>query len=446
MRADPRTLAVDMLLEVEKEDAPCHLVIRRELDSGREMDPRDRNFCRRLTESTLEHCIFLDYMIDQVAKTKTNRMKPAIRWIIRTAACQIWFMDVPDRAAVNEAVRLTAKKGYGPLKGFVNGVLRNLVRRKETLKLPDRGADPVRFLSIRYSMPEDVIRRWVSRYGEEQTETIAASFERRTPMTVRLREAEEPLTAELEQAGISVRRAPYVADARILTGVSGLEKLDAFLRGAFTVQDVSSMIAVHAAGIRRNDRIIDLCAAPGGKSLLAADLAPEGCVLSRDLTKHKTDLIRSAAGRLGISNVKAEEGDASRYDPALADSADVVIADVPCSGLGVIGRKPDIRYRVSEEKTESLVRLQKQILSQAVRYLRPGGTLLFSTCTIDERENEDNAAYLLQTGELEPCALAPCLPEELRKDAGSGNMLQLLPGIHRCDGFFIAKFTRKART
>jgi 16S rRNA (cytosine967-C5)-methyltransferase len=442
MKEDPRLLAVDMLLEIDREEVPCHLVIRRVLDHDCTMPLRDRNFCRRLTEGTIERCIFLDYMIDQVAKTRTRKMKPVIRWIIRTAAYQIWFMSVPDRAAVSEALRITARKGCGPLKGFVNGVLRNLARRKDTLKLPDRVADPEYYLSIRYSLPRPIVHRWMERYGEEKTEAAAASFEKKPPLTVRLRGDAAALTGELESEGISVTDAPYVPDARILSGVTGLEELPAFRRGALAVQDVSSMIAVRAAGIRRTSTVLDLCAAPGGKTMLAADLAPEGRVLSRDLTEKRVSLIRSAAERLGIHNVTVQCADASVFDPVLRETADVVLADVPCSGLGVIGRKPDIRYRMSDAKTESLVKLQREILSQAVRYIRPGGTLLYSTCTIDERENEENAEWICDQLGLEPCALAPDLPDELKEKAGDRSTLQLLPGTHRCDGFFLAKFRK----
>ena len=442
MRQDPRLLAVDMLLEIDREEVPCHLVIRRVLDHGCEMPLRDRNFCRRLTEGTIERCIYLDYMIDQVARTGTKKMKPVIRWIIRTAAYQIWFMSVPDRAAVSEAVRITAQKGCGPLKGFVNGVLRNLVRRKDGLTLPDRTSDPDGYLSVRYSMPLPIVRRWTERYGREKTEAAAASFEEKPPLTVRFREDASSLERELEEEGISVTDAPYVRDAHILSGVTGLDDLPAFRRGALAVQDVSSMLAVRAAGIGKSSTVLDLCAAPGGKAMLAADLAPDGRVIARDLTEKRAGLIRSGAARLGIGNLTVECRDASVFDPKLAEIADVVLADVPCSGLGVIGRKPDIRYRISDAKTASLVKLQREILAQAVRYVRPGGTLLYSTCTVDVRENEENAAWLAERMKLEPVAVAPDLPEELREEAGSKNYLQLLPGTHRCDGFFFAKFRK----
>lgn len=442
MKEDPRQIAVDMLLEIDREEVPCHLVIRRVLDHESGMSLRDRNFCRHLTEGTIERCIYLDYMINQVAKTGTRKMKPVIRWIIRTAAYQMWFMSVPDRAAVSEALRITERKGCGPLKGFVNGVLRNLSRRKDTLCLPDRAADPARYLSIRYSLPLPIVNRWITRYGKEKTEAAAASFEKKPPLTVRFRENAAALTEELESGGIRVTDAPYVPDARILSGVTGLEDLPAFRRGALAVQDVSSMIAVRAAGIRKSSTVLDLCAAPGGKTMLAADFAPEGRVISRDLTNKRADLIRNGAERLQIRNVTVSCADASVFDPEIDEAADVVLADVPCSGLGVIGRKPDIRYRVSDAKTESLVKLQRKILTQAIRYVKPGGTLLYSTCTIDARENEENARWIRGQSGLEPVALAPDLPEELREEAGGSNMLQLLPGTHRCDGFFLAKFRK----
>lgn len=446
MTKNPRRAAVELLLEIDRDNVPGHIAIRRALDENCPMEERDRSFCRRLTQGTLERTILLDYQLNRVSTRKVARLKPVIRWILRTAAYQIYFLNVPDRAAVDEAVRLTAKMGCAPLKGFVNGVLRGMLRSGDGIVLPNRKENPCRYLSVRYSMPEPILKRWMSRYGEEKTEKMAASFEEQPPLTVRVRTEADALAKELFAEGIRLEPGAYVPQAYHLYGAEHLTRLPVFRCGVITIQDESSMLAVLCAGIRPGDLVLDLCAAPGGKSLFAADLAKEGAVLARDLTEFKRGLIEEGIARLHAGNVTAEVWDATVEDERMIGKADVVLADLPCSGLGVIGRKPDIRYHVSDEKTKSLASLQRTILQNAIRYVRPGGTLLFSTCTVDERENEENADWLEQQGELSPSPLAPYLPEILKEEAGESNRLQLLPGIHHCDGFFIARFVKNAGT
>jgi 16S rRNA (cytosine967-C5)-methyltransferase len=439
--AEPRRIAVRALTVMEQEEIPCHLVIRREVDGREDLTGRDRQFCRRLIGGTVENLILLDYCLNQVSNTPVRKMKPEIRAILRSAVYQILFMNsVPDRAAVNEAVRIVPKK-YGRLKGFVNGVLRNIAGTREKLRLPDPLKSPEEYLSVRGSVPMTLLKKWIREYGYETTVKIVGGFSEPAPLTVRFREDEDSLIRELKESGVSASPAPYVKGAWNLSGVNGLAGLPAFSRGALAVQDVSSMLAVLAAGIREGDVIVDLCAAPGGKSLYASDLAGKsGKVISRDLTGKKADLIRENANRLGACNLEISAHDATVFDPSLERIADVVLADVPCSGFGVIRRKPDIKYRWSEEKTKSLKDLQRSILKQAVRYVRPGGTLIFSTCTFNPEENEENTAWITENSPLIPVPVAEHLPEELKKEAENRGYLQLLPGIHPCDGFFIAKF------
>ena len=488
-RADARNLALDTLLKIEKDKSPSHLVMRDVLRAYPDLEQREERFYRKLVNGVLEWQIRLDYIIDQFSKTKTRKMKPVIRGTMRIAVYQICFLDaVPDSAAVNEAVRIADQRGFHNLRGFVNGVLRAIVRGKDKIHYPDRNTEPVRYISIMYSVPEYLAGRWYSKYGPEKTERICSSFQKQAPLTVRFRdempEMEVTESRQLSQkakcrtslqaAGVTVAQAPYIHYAGYLSGVVDLEKIPAFTEGGITVQDVSSMLAVEAAGIQKGDLVLDLAAAPGGKSMLAADLlhrvcggaagiakagtadiakagaadavevhsAQEGKVIARDVSLQKAELIRENIDRLRITNIEVQVWDGTVFDPDMEAKADVVIADLPCSGLGVIGRKPDIRYEASEEKTESLVALQRRILKNAVRYVKPGGTLLFSTCTFDPRENEENAAWILEHSDLRPDPVAPFLPAELAEEAGSCNYLQLYPGIHACDGFFIARFRK----
>ena len=447
-RTDARSLALETLLEIGRSEKPGHLVIRSALSKNRKMDQKERRLYRKLVEGCLEQQILLDYVINQYAKTKTTRMKPVIRTILRMGVYQICMLSaVPDSAAVNEAVKLAVRRGFGSLRGFVNGVLRTVAREKDRIPWPVRETDPEEYISIMYSVPKQLVLQWTSWFGTEKTEQICRSFQEQAPLTVRLRPGMESDAVQLLEAdGVQCCSAPYVPFARCLTGAEDLESLEAFRRGMIAVQDVSSMLAVLTAGIREGDTVLDLCAAPGGKSLLAADLLKgTGQVTARDLTEQKAALIRDNCSRLGVKNVEVQVRDASVYDEEMYQKADVVLADLPCSGLGVIGRKPDIRYHASDEKTESLVLLQRRILENAVRYVKPGGTLLYSTCTFDPRENDENAAWLAGQTNCRPDPAAPYLPEELAAEAGSGNTLQLLPGIHRCDGFFIARFKVEIR-
>jgi len=245
----------------------------------------------------------------------------------------------------------------------------------------------------------------------------------------------------LREDNAGALKAPYPENAYFLQNTSGLKDLKAFRHGGLFVQDISSQLAVYAAGIKEGSRVLDVCAAPGGKSLLAADiLKGTGSVLARDISEDKVRLINENIQRLGLENIRAEVFDAEVFDSASEGRYDTVIADLPCSGWGVIGRKPDIKYSASREKEEQLAELQYRILENACRYVRPGGTLIYSTCTVSEAENEGNAErFLAGHPDFSPVSLNPLLPEELRCESAEKGYLQILPDDIK-DGFFIARF------
>lgn len=241
-----------------------------------------------------------------------------------------------------------------------------------------------------------------------------------------------------------MEKAPYVKEAWYIRDYDHLSRLTAFQQGRFQVQDVSSMLVAHAADPHPGDTVLDLCAAPGGKSLHMADrMLGCGFVQARDLTPYKVQLIRNNIERSGLTNVTAEEWDATVPDPDWVRKADVVLADVPCSGYGVIGKKADIRYHASRNKENELICLQRKILENAASYVRNGGTLVFSTCTVNRKENEENFRWFLEEFPFEAVSLNDCLPEELHSEETAQGFLQLIPGIHNCDGFFLAKFRKK---
>lgn len=436
-----REIVLDMLMELAKGETYCHLLIRDVLKKYNYLDQRDKAFIKKVTEGVVERKIELDYVINQFSNTKVNKLKPLIRELLRMSVYQILYMDqVPDSAVCNEAVKLAQKRKFVQLKGFVNGVLRNVARNKETIVYKD--------LSVKYSMPQFLIDKLMASYDSKTTEKILASFLTDMPVSIRKKESLsltqwENVISKLESEGIQVEEHPYLSYAYTLKKAEGLGNIESFQNGDFTVQDVSSMLVAECAGIRENQRVLDLCAAPGGKSMhIAEKLKGTGKLYSFDVSEKKTAYILENKERMGYDNIEVEVNDATVYREDLAEAFDVVIADVPCSGIGVIGKKCDIKYRIDETEIKSIVELQKKIMENAWKYVKKGGTLLYSTCTISREENEDMVEWLLNNAPLATESLDTYLPKALLSETTKKGYLQLLPGVHACDGFFIARLKR----
>lgn len=443
-----RELALGVLLEISGGEEYSHIALRNVLEKYQYLEKQERAFLTRLVEGTTEKRIWCDYVIEQFSSVKIRKMKPIIREILRMSAYQIGYMDsVPDSAVCNEAVKLARKKGFQQLGGFVNGVLRNLARHIREIKYPEMETQPALALSVRYSVPEWIVSIWIKRWGEERTERILSAFEERRPLNIRVNQERitgSELKERLEKRGIKVTEVDSLPGALGIEGYDYLAGLPEFQEGLFQVQDLSSMLAVEAAGVKKGDYCIDVCAAPGGKTVYMAEKAgADGYVDARDLTEYKAELIRENCRRLGLSNTDVSVKDACVKDEASVGKADVVLADLPCSGLGVIGKKTDIRYRMSQEQQGELAKLQREILDTVQSYVKPGGTLLYSTCTINPEENEENAEWFLENYPFEAVSLEDCLPEKYAGETGAKGYVQLLPDVHGCDGFFIAKFRRK---
>ena len=443
-----RELALGVLLEISGGEEYSHIALRNVLEKYQYLEKQERAFLTRLVEGTTEKRIWCDYVIEQFSSVKIRKMKPVIREILRMSAYQIGYMDsVPDSAVCNEAVKLARKKGFQQLGGFVNGVLRNLARHIREIKYPEMETQPALALSVRYSVPEWIVSIWIKRWGEERTERILSAFEERRPLNIRVNQERitgSELKERLEKRGIKVTEVDSLPGALGIEGYDYLAGLPEFQEGLFQVQDLSSMLAVEAAGVKKGDYCIDVCAAPGGKTVYMAEKAgADGYVDARDLTEYKAELIRENCRRLGLSNTDVSVKDACVKDEASVGKADVVLADLPCSGLGVIGKKTDIRYRMSREQQGELAKLQREILDTVQSYVKPGGTLLYSTCTINPEENEENAEWFLENYPFEAVSLEDCLPEKYAGETGAKGYVQLLPDVHGCDGFFIAKFRKK---
>ena len=442
-----REMILEILLEIE-EGEHSHIAIRNALSKYQFLPKQERAFVTRVCEGTLEYRIYIDYIIDFFSKITVDRMKPVIREILRSAVYQLKFMDrVPDSAVCNEAVKLAQKKGFYNLKPFVNGVLRAVARQKEEIPLPSREEEPIRYLSVRYSMPEPLVSRWLDAYGEETTEKILSDFLTEKPVTVRCRtylNSVEDTCESLRSQGVTVEDAPYLPYAKRISGYNHILALDAFIQGKIMVQDVSSMLVAEIANPSKSDYVIDLCAAPGGKSLHMGDkMEGYGTVDARDVSQYKVDLIEENIHRASSINVQARVKDATVFDVDSECQADIVLADVPCSGYGVIGKKPEIKYRSTAQKEEELVILQRNILDKAAEYVKPRGVLIFSTCTIAKEENEENMMWFMNNHPFKLESIDPYIPDELKSETTALGYLQLLPGVHGTDGFFIARFRRK---
>ena len=443
-----REMALEILLEVEKDGAYPNVLLKQTLDKYLYMEKQERAFLTRLVEGCVERKLTLEYYLNSVSKTPVNKMKPVIRCIMRMAAYQIFYMDaVPDSAACNEAVKLAQKKGFHTLKGFVNGVLRNLSRQKDSIQMPDERKDPVRAFSVQYSVPEWLAEKVIRDYGAEPAKNMFASlYENVGATTIRVNNSKistEECAELLKKEGVHVEKAAYVENALEISGYDSLQFLESFTKGYFQVQDVSSMLVGLAASPKEGDQVIDVCAAPGGKSIHAADLLKgSGHVEARDLTDYKVGLIEENIVRCGFSNIHAKRADALVLDKEAQESADIVIADLPCSGLGVLKKKSDIKYRMSQAQIEELVQLQRSILKNAVTYVKKGGTLIYSTCTIAKEENDLQVDWILENLPLQTVSLADCMGEEILKNTEREGVLQLLPGREKTDGFFLAKFRK----
>ena len=441
-----REIVLGLLMDITEHDVYSHIALGNVLSKYQYLDKQERAFITRVTEGTLEHLIELDYILNQFSKVEVKKMKPVIRNILRSAVYQLKYMDsVPDSAVCNEAVKLAVKKGFAPLKGFVNGVLRSAARGIDAVEYP---SGPVEALSIRYSMPEWIQKKWLEEYDRETVEMMLADFQKEKPLTIRCNTSRcQPAEQEarLEKEGVQAVGHPYLSYACRITGYDYLGDLESFREGLFAVQDVSSMLVGEIADPKPGDYIIDVCAAPGGKSIHLADrLAGTGHVEARDLTEYKTALIRENIDRMGMENISAVQMDASVQDASSVSKADIVIADLPCSGLGVLGKKTDLKYRVTEKQLEELVRLQRSILDVVCSYVKPGGVLIYSTCTINRTENQENVKWFLADHpDFAPEQMKESLCAELQSAVGEDGCLQLLPGVHDSDGFFIARLRKK---
>ncbi|MCI5900768.1 MAG: 16S rRNA (cytosine(967)-C(5))-methyltransferase RsmB [Lachnospiraceae bacterium] len=442
-----REIILGALMDIVEEEQYSHIVMKDVLEKYQYLEKRDRAFITRVTEGTLENMIQLDYIIERFSKVKVRQMKPVIRNILRMSVYQLKYMDsVPDSAICNEGVRLAQKRGFYQLKGFVNGVLRSVARNLDKVEYPSREKQPILYLSVTYSMPEWILKNWIELYGFDAVEEICADMHKEKLTSVRCnlgKASMDEIVESLKAQDICVERVPYLDYALNIGNYNYMKAVDAFKKGWFQVQDVSSMLVSEIAAPKWGDFCIDVCAAPGGKSLHLADmLQGSGHVEARDVTDYKVSLMQDNIERIGVINMSAVRMDATVFDPESVEKADILLADVPCSGLGVIGKKADIRYKMTPAKQAEIVKLQRKILDTVWPYVKKGGTLIYSTCTIGAEENQYNVKWFLENYPFRLESIDPYICDELKSKTTQAGYLQLLPGVHKTDGFFMARFKR----
>ena len=423
-----RAIAVTILVEILESGAYANIALRKALAKEADILPRARALITELVNETLRNLLLIDHVISTFSKTPLEKMKPFIRNLLRISVCQLRHMEkIPDRAAVNEAVILTKAYGFTNLAGFVNGVLRNISRQPEKPALPPMECTKPKSLALRYSYPQWIIIDLIKCLGEEKAKEFCQNSHLPPPITIHANThvtSIEALIQSLESEGVEGQALEYPFLSIRHTG--DISKLASFQKGLFFVMDPGAALAVNILAPKSGQTIMDMCAAPGGKSFAMACLMENvGKIIAYDIHPHRVDLINQTRRRLGLSIIEAGIGDGMVFDPAMESSADGVLLDVPCSGFGTIRKHPEIKYTRNPADIHDLAEKQLQMLTNAARYVKPGGVLVYCTCTVCNEENSDNIGRFLTK----------------HTNYRLENSQQLLPGGFT-DGFFVAKLVR----
>ena len=413
-----RSACVQILTEVLEKNAFTNIALRKYLANATNFDMRSKAFITEVVYTTVRNLVYIDYVLNHFSSLEVSKMKPDVRNILRMSVCQMRFLEkVPNFAIINEAVELAKAKGLSQLAGFVNGVLRNAARSGSLPKVPKRD------LALMYSYPKELFELLKNQLAGNELEDFLKKSHTRPAVTVFPNLAKttlDGLASSLERENVQTRKLEYCL---LVSETGDITKLDSFKNGLFFVMDDGAHFAVRCLGMKPGETLIDLAAAPGGKSFAAASLMGNGgVVLAYDIYPHKIKLIESGITRLGLDIVKPALGSALQVDESLMGKADAVLVDAPCSGLGTLKRHPEIKYRASRENIEKLSKMQLQMLKTAKNYLKPGGRLVYSTCTVTKEENEDVA-------------------EKFSTEIELVETVRLAPGDYS-DGFFVAKYVK----
>lgn len=437
----PRKKCADILCSVYRNKAYLSEEIKKLRKTG-EFSTADMRFINEITVGVLKNKLRIDYVIEAFSSIKPKKISDYILCILEVGVYQLMFMDkVPPSAAVNESVNLTKTKALRRSSGFVNAVLRKAAQSEGKVEYP---LDRAEYISVYYSVPRHFADRWIADYGIDFTEDLCASFLERAPLLLRCnlnRCTADELLQSLKKSGAdakvyqnSVSPIDYFA---VCDGLKSLTQLEAYKKGYFYVQDYAAALAVEALDPKEGQTVVDACAAPGGKTThMAENMKNRGRIYAFDIHEHKLELIRENAARLGADIIEARCADSSKTDESLIDCADAVLVDAPCSGLGILRRKPDIKYFRTEADIEALAQSGYEILSSCSRYVKKGGFIVYSTCTIDGRENGAVTAKFLEKNKNFVKVPIGCVNIE------NGGDITLFPNVHDCDGFYICKMQR----
>ncbi|NLW23164.1 MAG: 16S rRNA (cytosine(967)-C(5))-methyltransferase RsmB [Tissierellia bacterium] len=441
-----REIALNILIDVNINGAYSNYAINKRTKDIK--DKKDENLIRELVYGVIENLLYIDYIISKLSNIKISKIHPPILEILRMGVYQIAFMDkIPDRAAVNEAVKLSKKYGHRGVSGFVNGVLRNFSRKKEDImKIESRSRSE--YLSIKYSHPKWMVEKWIKEYGYEFTESLCKGNNSRPKLNIRvntLKISRDQLMDRLSAYGYILQKTLYAKDGIIVENPSRITDTEEFKLGYFFIQDESSMLVAQIANPKENSLVLDLCSAPGGKATHLAQLMNnKGKIISRDIYNHKLDLIEENVTRLGIDIIDTEIFDATELDSNLVEKVDYCIIDAPCSGLGIIRRRPEIKWNRKEEDIKDLIQIQRRILNNAKHYIKPGGRIIYSTCTINPDENINLInEFVGENRELKLIGFEELLSCNEKMETANKGYVQLFPHLHGTDGFFIAKIEKK---
>lgn len=432
-----RQLAYEILLKIEKDGAFSNLAVDSALTTS-QLTQKDKALVSALIYGSTERRLTIDYQLEMYLSKPLNKLKKNVHTILRIGAYQILYLDrIPNSAAVNEAVRLANDNNMGYASGLVNAVLRKIA--DNGIILPDEKENKTKYLSVKYSCPDSLISMWNKAYGEENTvELLKASLET-SPVTLRvntLKTTANELISLLEKENTTALPVQGNMNALYITSFGkNIESLGCYKNGYFHIQDIASQYCVKALGAKKEDRVIDMCSAPGGKSFsIAEEMSDTGDILSCDIYPSRTQLIDDGAKRLGITCITTCVADGARYYPNVK-KADKVLCDVPCSGLGVIRHKPEIKYKALDE-FKNLPDTQYKILSTGAEYVKNGGRLVYSTCTLNKKENDKVCDKFLQNHTEFKCIQPLDIPTFGEK------YYTLMPHKNNCDGFFIAVFEK----
>ena len=437
-----REIVFSALLKCEKNQSYPNIEIDSAIEKY-ELKGNDRSFYTALVYGVIEKKITLDYIISMFSSRSIDKLDKEVLVILRLGIYQILFMgSVPDHAACNECVELCRKKNKKSASGFVNALLRETVRKKDNIAYPNKDKETVKYLSVVYSFPEWLCEMWLDDYGAEKCESILSALNNEPDLTLRVNTLKTTVTDVLkyfEEKGIKAEKGLYSVNAVRVLQNCPVSALDILHNGQIFVQDEASQICAEVVGAKKGDLVIDTCSCPGGKSFsVAINMQNDGKVHSFDLHGNKLSLVQKGAKKLGIDIIQTKEHDGSIFLEELKECADRVLVDAPCSGLGVIAKKPDLRYK-EKSAIERLPDIQYKILAASSNYVKSGGILVYSTCTLNKRENEKVVErFLSEHKEFEIYDFEIC--EKIKSENG---MLTLYPDTHKTDGFFISRFKKK---